>query len=118
MDEQKKNPKSQVTKIIGVPRAANIAAAFAAIIIIFGIAESAYFLKLSLFEITIISGILFLFYIILLSAILRPRVLRVLKKMPQKTPPKVPTPEIKTAPVTVNINNQSPVKRKSRKKRK
>lgn len=121
MDEQKKNHNTKVKKIIGIPRAANIAAVFAAIIIILGVAESAYMLKLNLFEITIISAVLFVFYLILLASILRPRVLKVIKVAPEKS--KVPKPEnkeIKTSsPVTININNQPkvPKKRKRSKKR-
>lgn len=71
--EKNSETKPLVKKITFVPRWANMLGGFIGIIIIAGIAESWYFFKLTLLETVILAAVLFVFYLIILSVILRPR---------------------------------------------
>jgi hypothetical protein len=135
MDEKKKLPRPEVVKILGVSRAASIAAVFSGLLIVVGLIESVYFLGLSLMDLTIMAAVLFVFYVVLLMFLLKPRVIKIIKRIPGKKPAsqqntrKPAIEDIKAEvsgtqtqrPVVVNINNQTTPKkrgRKSSKKRK
>ena len=125
MDEKKKLLKPEVVKILGVSRAASIAAVFSGLLILVGIIESAYFLRLNLLEITIMAGVLFVFYVILLIVLLKPRVIKIIKRIPGKKPMEpmrkpaigeVKAEVVRDKPVTININNQTSTKKRAKKK--
>jgi hypothetical protein len=96
MDENKKLPKPQVKRILGVSKAVNITAVVAGLLILIGIIESSFLLSFTLMEIVILAGVLFVFYIILLMFLLKPRVVKVIikRKKAIETKPE-PVQEIK-----------------------
>lgn len=130
MDEKKRLPRPEVVKVLGVSRAASIAAVFSGLLILVGIIESTYFLKLNLTEITIMSCVLFVFYVILLMVLLKPRVIKIIRRVPGKKmadmSKKPAIEDIKKEvsgikaqrPVIVNINNQTAPKTRKKAKKK
>lgn len=115
MANKRKPVKQKVIKILGVPRAANVAAIFALLIIVVGVIESVYILSLDLFETTILSAALFIFYIILLIFLSKRRVVKVIRRPLEKLP-KTPNPSAEKS-LTININNQTKQSGRARRKK-
>ena len=117
--EENSKTKPLVKKITFVPRWANILGGLVGLIILFGIAESAYFFKLNLVEITIMAIVLMIFYVIILAVILRPRTILLKQKRLSQVKKEVEGKAETKQPITININNQTKVaKKKTTKKKK
>lgn len=93
-----------------MPRAHTVVGGFAGILILIGIIEAIFFFDLNLLEIVILAGVLILFYAILLAFLLRPKLVRVVKRreVAEKSEESMSRQIAKEIerPLTVNINNQ------------
>ncbi len=107
--------QKNVKKIRAVPKWANVLSIVITLIILAGIIESAFFFKLNLTEITIISVILFVFYLIILAILQKPRVIVLRRKMPEKIEENQKTERavVESEEAELTLENAAPLKPKT-----